>query len=416
MHGIFTLPNELQLHCFSFLLSCKDLAICSCVCKHFTTVANDNSLWKQWCAKVWHWNVEKIQDVEFKELFVNLFQATPETTIIPLWEGTLDWFCLKDTIIRLARDDTFQILDISDPKDVKVTTSFDLEPPEMSYVMSVMEWRQRVVVVYSQAVFIEKEIGLREFDCYHMETAYEVARLFNDTLCFLLAKDDSSAEEDEAETMWDYIEIMDLNQPTQPRKILQSSNDNQQMDPFNTFYISDEHMIKGYTSGTVSIEPISQQAWQRAFSRAHEAAFSQAHSTAVWKIQSVGQRLLTIAAFWQAHDTAVWKVQRFGKNLFTMDEHGIKVWENCFKPPIKTVNVYGHKAINSLGPRVFVSSSSGIEIWDYMTLAKIATIPSQAKSPIELHFIGSKIVRFVEAGLEVFDFAPKSTSQKPSES
>jgi hypothetical protein len=414
MHGIFTLPNELQLHCFSFLLSCKDLAICSCVCKHFTTVANDNSLWKQWCVKVWHWNVEKIQGVEFKELFVNLFRATPETTIIPLGRSMADYFCLRGSIIQVEQDKKFQILDISDPKDVKIT-SFVLKPPKMSYVMSVMEWRQRVVVVYSQAVFIEKGIGSRAFDCYKIEATYEVARLFNDNLCFLLADDASSAEEDEAETTWDYIEIMDLNQPTQPCKKLQSYNDNQRLHPHNTFYIADEHIMKGYASGAVSIEPISQQAWQTAFSQAYKD-LTQGHNTAVWKIVSVGPSL-TAAAFWQPHDTAVWQVQPIGKRLCTMDAHGIKVWGNCFKLPIKTVNVFGNKAIKVLWPRVFVSSSRGIEIWDYTTLETIATIPSQAtKSPIELHFIGSKIVRFVEAGLEVFDFAPKSTSQRPSES
>jgi hypothetical protein len=389
MNRIFTLPNELQLHCFSFLPSYKDLVVCSYVCKHFTAVANDNNLWKQWCVKVWHWNVAKMQGVEFKGFFVNLFQATPETTIIPLERSMADYFCLRGSIIQVKSEKKFQVLDISDPKHTKVTASFVLEPPEMSAVTSVMEWRQRVVVVYSNAVFIEKGIGLREFACYHMETAYELVRRLNNKLYFLLAENDSWTEEDEAETIYDHIEIMDLNQPTQSRKKLQLYNAGGPMHPRNTlyvsdFYVSDKAVIVGYDSGQVGV---------------HCKLYT-----------PFGVK------FWQAHDETVWQVQNVGKRLATTGPDGIKVWENCGKPPIKTVNMEGNKAIKALGPRVFVSSSSGIEIWDYTTLAKIATIPSQAKSPVELHFIGSKIVRFVEAGLEVFDFAPKSTSQKPSES
>jgi hypothetical protein len=371
MSTILALPREMLLSCFSSL-PYRERTGYSFVCKLFWEVANDNSLWKLWCKDVWKWDVEVIKNVDFKVLFFNLLNAKAASFLISL-DGC-DHCCLRSSVAKIVGRTKFELLDITDPREVNVIEEISLDQQFTNdAVVWVYEWRERLVVVQTKGFLIEEKSGSRQFTRHPLKNhPFEWSQLCGDRLCFVL-------EREIGDVKYTQLAVMDLTQPqtfSEPFSLF--SHDSVLEEPCS-LYADDKNMYVGYLPGFVSIHELETLAWKACF---------QMHLTKITDLHSIGSRLLTASY----NILKIWDLQP------KITCAAITKIDDC-----STLQVLSH--------RVFVSGANGIEIYDDKALNKVATLPSLWKPSHGLHFIDSKVIRFVDGYLEVFDFALRTQAE-----
>jgi F-box associated protein len=371
MSTILALPREMLLSCF-FSLSYQELARCSCVCKLFWEVANDNSLWKLWCKEVWKWDVEVVKNVDFKELFVNLLHGKAESFLISL-DGC-DHCCLRSSVAKIVGRTQFELLDITDPREVNVIEEISLDQQfRNDDIVWIYEWRERLVVVQTEGVLIEEKSGSRQFTRHPLKNhPFEWSQLCGDRLCFV-------HEREINQTKYYQLDVMDLTRPQTFSEPLSLFFHVVGLQEPCSLYADDKNLYIGYTSGIVTIHEVETLAWKSYF---------QPHLTSITDLHAIGPRLLT----------ASYQVQN--------------LWDVQFRiTRAATIKIDYCSALQVLGNRVFFSCAKGIEIYDDKALNKVAALPSRWRPSHSLHFIDSKVVRFVDGYLEVFDFALRTQAE-----